>query len=555
MTPVRSGIIVPCLLSLVAGVAVGCGGDPGEAGLRVDIDFAAGVPRSARDEAARVEVYLVDSCDEVDVGSRPANAIASTYVLRSGEAGAPMDVPDPGQYGLYAVAQDATCAVVALGCSTVTIEVGNSDSYTVTLTPFAGAGCPADEQCLVDSGECSGGGTGGAPGAGGTGGDCAGGDLDDDGYCADTDCDDTVESCNLDCVTNSDGGAHVDCFEVFCGSDPKNSGSECFEVNNETDYRSAIENANDNGGPDHIVLHDITITTTPPAIDDNGGLTIRQVAGATVTVLSNTDYVFQLTSANNLIDGVRVVSVSNPEDIVEIAANNNTVQNCELEGFEQRGIHVKDANNAQLVHNTITGGTAQQGDETAAIRIEGSNGIVVAGNTVVLNAMDGLRIEKSSGPVIDHNTIADNGGSGVEFAADSVTGVCARNNNITGNSDFGLSATTNVSFNTGSGCGAPLPSGPAYGNNDFGNARGACGGGSCAGCSCLPPGVFWETDLDPGYVSISPGTPQFYCLDPSSSLVDGGSDLSYDLNDEAPGNFNGNGPDIGAREDGPGDCH
>ena len=52
------------------------------------------------------------------------------------------------------------------------------------------------------------------------------------------------------------------------------------------------------------------------------------------------------------------------------------------------------------------------------------------------------------------------------------------------------------------------------------------------------------------------GDRDLYCVDPASSLVDGADDLGdYDLNGDAPGSFNGSLPDIGSREDGPGDCN
>jgi hypothetical protein len=120
----------------------------------------------------RVEVYLVDSCGDVTIGTRPVPAIASTYVLRDGEAGAFGDALEAGDYGLYGIAQDADCAVVAAGCAPVT--VGNAqDTLAVTLSAFASGGCPVDQVCSMQTGDCidGAGGTGGAGGMGGTGGE------------------------------------------------------------------------------------------------------------------------------------------------------------------------------------------------------------------------------------------------------------------------------------------------------------------------------------------------------------------------------------------------
>jgi hypothetical protein len=383
-------------------------------------------------------------------------------------------------------------------------------------------------------------------------------DVDDDGYCSDTDCDDAVPTCDLDCTTNSDGGPHVDCFETFCGTDPADSASECREVTSELEYEAEIDAANANPGDDYIVLtDDFTMITGAPSINDpTGGLTIRQVAGATLTVNSDGNrLVFELKTANNVIDGVHVVNVLNAEDIVVITADNNTVRNCVFEGFERRGIYIDGGDSAQILDNVITGGTNAQGNEVGAIIVRDTIGSVVAGNTVALNAMDGVQIRKATSPIIDHNTIADNGGSGLAFYGDDSFNVCLRNNNVTGNAEFGYNGAKVVTFDTSAACTAPLSAGPAYGNNDFENSGGSCGGDECVACGCLPAGSFWEYSVDPLYTSVTAGDPDLFCLG-SSTLIDGGDDLvSYDLNGDAPGDFNGSSPDIGSREDGPGDCN
>ena len=895
---------------LVASLATGCGGEAASEELSVDVSFAPGVPRAARDEAVRVEVYLVGSCDSVVMGDRPDDAFDSMFVLRDGSAGQAIGIPEPGQYGLYAIAQDSNCAVVGAACDEVTIDAAPQETYSVELGSFSGEGCFANQQCSTETGDCTGPsgdcvdldsdglgdgtrdnvgcvdpttdsndgdglvcadtdgdscddcsagsfdpsddgvdsdadgvcdasdvcvdgdgdglgdgsagnvgcvdattdsndangtvcadtdgdscddcssgsfdpsddgvdsdadgvcdagdvcvdadgdglGDGSAGNAGcvdattdsndgeatvcadtdgdscddcssgtfdpnddgldgdgdgvcdagdvcvdadgdglgdGTGGnvgcagtttdsndgeatvcadtdgdscdDCVTGtfdpnddgvdsdadgvcdlsddcvdadgdglgdgtlgnascvdvttdsndgdgsvcadtdgdgcddcavaafdpsndgtdsdsdgvcalsdcdddkplcasvctDVDNDGYCIDTDCDDMVPSCDLDCVTNTDSDSHVDCFESFCGSDPADGGSECLAANDEIEYEAAIDAANANPGHDYIVLNDFTVTSDPPGITDNAGVTIRQVAGATVRVNSGGDrLVFKLDSHNNVIDGVRIVNELNARDLVEIKGDDNIVQNCVFLGFERRGIFVDGGDRAQLLNNIITGGTEPQGSEKGAIIIRDSIGSVVAGNTVALNTMDGVQIRKATAPIIDHNTIADNGGSGLEFYGDDSRDVCVRNNNVTRNGDFGINVEKAPDpqsdlFDTSSSCTAPLSSGPAYGNNDFGNT----GGGSfcsseCLACACLPAGSFWEYSVDPLYTSTTPGDQDLYCLGAASTLIDGGDDLlAYDLNGDAAGDFNGSGPDIGSREDGPGDCN
>jgi parallel beta-helix repeat protein len=547
----QSPSVVASLLGLVVSLAAGCGGATSTEGLNVEASFASGIPRSARDEAVRVEGYLVASCDSIEIPERPKDAIGSTFMLRDGNEGPPIAAPDPGEYGLYAVALDSNCAVVAAGCDTVTIVADSQATLAVTMGAFSGGGCSAGEQCSIDTGHCIG------P-DGGT--DCP--DADEDGYCVDTDCDDSVPTCNLDCTTNSDGGAHVDCFETFCGTNPNDNESECREVRSEAELHAAIEAANANGGPDYIVLRHLTITdSNPPRIEDDAGLTIRQVAGATVTVNSpgegpGTDRtVFKLESENNLIDGVRIVNVSNAHHIIEIKADDNIVRNCQIEGFEHRAIYIDGGANAQVLNNVITGGSQGQGNETAGIVVRNASDSVVAGNTVALNAMDGVQLRNATATLIDHNTIADNGGSGLDFYEEPSSDVCVRNNNVTGNGELGLDASIAVTFDVTSACTGPLSSGPAYGNNEFGNTGGACGGIECTACACLPPGSFWEYSADPFHSSVTVGDENFYCLGPSSALIDGGADLAYDLNGAAPGTFNQSSPDIGSQENGPSHCN
>ena len=168
--------------------------------------------------------------------------------------------------------------------------------------------------------------------------------------------------------------------------------------------------------------------------------------------------------------------------------------------------------------------------------------------------MDGVQIRNAGNIFIDQNTVANNGGSGIKFYGDDSSGVCFRNNNVTGNGDYALNADKVVTFDTSSSCRAPLSPGTAYGNNDFDNDNGSCGGDDCLACGCLPSGAFWEYSVDPLYTSTTAGDRDLYCLG-APSLIDGGDDLvSYDLNGDAPGDFNGSSPDIGSREDGPGDC-
>lgn len=153
---------------VVASALTGCAGS-GAGGPLFEVSFDPAMPRSARDQAVRVEAYLVDSCAAVILGTRPVSAVASTDVLRGGQAGVFGGAFAPGDYGLYGVAQDADCAVVAAGCAPVTIT-GAQDTLTVTLSVFEGQGCPVDRSCSLETGDCLDG-AGGSGGAGGRVGD------------------------------------------------------------------------------------------------------------------------------------------------------------------------------------------------------------------------------------------------------------------------------------------------------------------------------------------------------------------------------------------------
>lgn len=161
---------IPRFLELVwaAAVVAGCAGSAGPVGPSFEVSFDPATPRSARDQAERVEVYLVDSCTNVTIGTRPAPALGTADVLRGDGEGAFGIAFDDGDYGLYGLAQDAECAVVAAGCAPVAIT-GAQETLTVTLDAFGGEGCPVDEYCSLETGDCLDG-TGGTGGSGGEGG-------------------------------------------------------------------------------------------------------------------------------------------------------------------------------------------------------------------------------------------------------------------------------------------------------------------------------------------------------------------------------------------------
>ncbi|MBT8469523.1 MAG: hypothetical protein KJN97_12320, partial [Deltaproteobacteria bacterium] len=204
------------LVAIVGSPTAGCGGESGAEGLSVAVTFAPGVPRAARDEAVRVEVYLVGSCDSAVMGDRPEDALDSMFVLRDGSEGPVIGIPEPGQYGLYAVAQDSNCAVVGAGCEPVTIEVESPGPLSVELGAFSGDGCSVGQACSIETGDCS-----------GSGSDCVDQDSDGlgDGTLGNAGCVDTTTDSNDSDGTvcaDTDGDSCDDCSSGFF--DPSDDG-------------------------------------------------------------------------------------------------------------------------------------------------------------------------------------------------------------------------------------------------------------------------------------------------------------------------------------------
>jgi hypothetical protein len=108
----------------------------------------------------RVELYLVDDCSAVTRGTRTVAALAMATIVRDEPGGAfPSEIPF-GDFGLYGVAQDDNCAVVAADCVPVSIDE-STRSLAITLSPFFVEGCDAEQFCSPQTGECGTGGVGG----------------------------------------------------------------------------------------------------------------------------------------------------------------------------------------------------------------------------------------------------------------------------------------------------------------------------------------------------------------------------------------------------------
>ena len=173
---IQSQLALFWLLVLGAGLMLeGCA-DSGPSGPTFRVSFDSTLARSNGGDPTRVELYLVDDCESVPMGARAVPAIATAEVVRDGPGGAFEQELPLGSFGLYGVAQDDDCAVVAAGCTSVTINE-STQALSITLSRYDMPGCPSGQFCSRQTGECSDeiGGTGGMSGTSGSGGMSGGG--------------------------------------------------------------------------------------------------------------------------------------------------------------------------------------------------------------------------------------------------------------------------------------------------------------------------------------------------------------------------------------------
>ncbi len=142
--------IIGCLSSLL----LGCAG-----GGATQIEVEVTLPEPMNLQTERVEVFLVQSCgpEHVDPGKKPSEWLASVYTLRDDTLDS-LDSSDggfmPGQYGLYAVAQDGDCAVVAQRCIELELNSEAQDPVIIELEPWSGTGCSDGVSCSLETGQC-----------------------------------------------------------------------------------------------------------------------------------------------------------------------------------------------------------------------------------------------------------------------------------------------------------------------------------------------------------------------------------------------------------------
>ncbi len=150
-------------------------------------------------------------------------------------------------------------------------------------------------------------------------------------------------------------------------------------------------------------------------------------------------------------------------------------------------------------------------------------GSVVRGNAIYANG-GGIELSGQANAVeIVHNTVYGNQGNGIDIA-NNIHDIDLRNNIISHNESWGLDA-----------------SDANFSQRDY-NAIYLNASGDCLGCSQL--GAHSTTD-NPRYID---STTFDLRLGSGSTLIDRATDLGIDVNGAAPGNANGESPDIGAWE-------
>jgi hypothetical protein len=121
------------LSAVVLLLAFGCS----SGSYRVEVAFAA---PADRDRAQGISLALLaGGCGAQTPGGAPIAAVQE-IVVRRGATATLAPVP-PGRYGLYGVARDASCAVVASGCNELALIQGASGVARVLLRSVDGPAC------------------------------------------------------------------------------------------------------------------------------------------------------------------------------------------------------------------------------------------------------------------------------------------------------------------------------------------------------------------------------------------------------------------------------
>jgi parallel beta-helix repeat protein len=308
------------------------------------------------------------------------------------------------------------------------------------------------------------------------------------------------------------------------------------------------------------------------------GLRIRGVVGSTITVADNLGApLFRLEGDNAVVDNLtinRKPTGALVNRVFHVTGNHNTVMRNVVQGYGGAGVHVEGDSTA-LTNNFIVGNVFAGDMGSVGVWLSKTSGTRVVGNVVLSDSQDGILLDEANGTYLDHNTIvglaATSGNSALKVTGGS-DDLCMRNNNIGGSFSSVINLTNQeVSFNTAADGGCVDWIGGASAQYHNNNAEGATlceATGAGDPCGSLPATLFSHAEAVT-YVSVDPSDSAGYCMEAGeTTLIDGGLDLGYDLVNmnrydwsdgliTAPsgaGTYEGDAPDIGARESGLGGC-
>lgn len=124
-------------LSAVVVLLCACGG---EYDVRLQV-----VPPALLEQASHVELGVVPSCEgELDEGPVLGNPLVR---FAPGDSPPALGDSETGSRGLYARLVNASCEVIASGCSPVNLSAGGSDILRVIVRDASGNACAAGESC------------------------------------------------------------------------------------------------------------------------------------------------------------------------------------------------------------------------------------------------------------------------------------------------------------------------------------------------------------------------------------------------------------------------
>ncbi|MFC1611298.1 DUF4215 domain-containing protein [Myxococcota bacterium] len=325
-----------------------------------------------------------------------------------------------------------------------------------------------------------------------------------------------------------------------------------------TQISGALADAHGMNGHAVISIHaGIYLVDEPLVLDECGGectdgrpfgVTLRPVDGDNVIFRDAVDRgaLFQVRTGNNMLTGFVFQDVDYAIELLAgVDAGDNVIHHIL---FENVAVPPRTAIKVSSKHNTIEANrfanlSGSQGERAAEVKIEG--------NTIAMNVIFGPFKEtlklKGTGDVditfVDHNSLWVVGQpASTAVLIEDLSGLCYRNNIIYGDGQsIGIELKRSIELADSADCGGRMTKNNINGNHDV-----ECLDDLLGQCDtfCASAGPMCDLDHDPEF------SDEGLCLPPGSPLIDAGLDVGYDTWDSSPLGFNGEMPDLGARESG-----